>query len=67
MKNILGSIHSFAAEEDGIAMTEYLILLGLLAGGAIASVLAIGTELGASWLSWETWFEDPANDLGAPT
>lgn len=58
---------SFRKEEDGLALTEYLILLGLLAGAVLVSVLAIGGELGGAWASWSTWFTAEDNDLGAPT
>ncbi|ESZ56385.1 hypothetical protein X728_27665, partial [Mesorhizobium sp. L103C120A0] len=50
-------------EEDGIALSEYLVLLGLLVGGVIASVLAVGVNLSAAWTSWGTWF---TTSLSAP-
>ncbi|WP_428977521.1 hypothetical protein [Oricola cellulosilytica] len=46
----------FAQEEDGIALTEYLILLGLLIAGAIAAVIIAGTNLAAAWNSWAGFF-----------
>jgi len=49
-------LQSFRKEEDGLALTEYLILLGLLVGGVIVSVLAIGGDLATAWGDWETWF-----------
>ena len=54
----------FVKDEEGLALTEYLILLGLLTAGVIAAVLTIGEELASSWESWATWFED--TDLNAP-
>ena len=54
----------FKREEDGLALTEYLILLGLLVGGVVAAVLLIGGDLSAAWNSWSTWFA--SNNLGAP-
>lgn len=50
-------LQSFSKEEDGLALTEYLILLGLLVGAVIASVLAIGVDLAAAWATWETFFD----------
>lgn len=46
----------FAKDEEGLALTEYLILLGLLTAGVIVSVLAIGGSLSNAWGNWATWF-----------
>ena len=35
MTKLADMVRAFAREEDGIALTEYLILLGLLVGGVI--------------------------------
>jgi pilus assembly protein Flp/PilA len=59
-------LQSFRKEEDGLALTEYLILLGLLVGAVIASVLLIGTELSGAWESWAEFFQDEENGLGVP-
>ncbi|UWU17027.1 hypothetical protein N2599_29960 (plasmid) [Rhizobium sullae] len=64
MKALVNSVRAFAREEDGVALTEYLILLGLLVGGVVASVLTIGGELNTAWASWATWFQ--AQTLTAP-
>ncbi|WP_137700743.1 hypothetical protein [Marimonas lutisalis] len=45
----------FHKEEEGIALSEYLVLLGLLIGGVITAVLLFGTELGDAWDAWATW------------
>ena len=39
------------SEEDGLALTEYLILLGIIAGGLIALVGVFGTDLSSAWTS----------------
>lgn len=65
MKALLSKVRAFAREEDGVALTEYLILLGLLVGGVVVSVGLIGTELNTSWGSWATWFQ--AQTFTAPT
>lgn len=57
-------LQSFRKEEDGLALTEYLILLGLLTGAVILAVVGFGTELGALWTGWETWITNA--DLDAP-
>jgi pilus assembly protein Flp/PilA len=55
----------FCRREDGLAMTEYLILLGLLTGGTIAVLVVIGADLSGYWDTWAVWFSD--TDLGGPT
>lgn len=55
----------FKNDEQGIALTEYLILLGLLTAGVIVAVLAIGGDLGTYWASWASWFG--SHDLGGPS
>lgn len=57
MKKTLESIRVFAAEEDGVALTEYLILLGLLVGGVVTTVIAAGGNLDAAWASWGTFWD----------
>jgi pilus assembly protein Flp/PilA len=46
----------FLKDENGLALTEYLILLGLLVGTVIISVLAIGGHLETAWDNWANWF-----------
>ena len=53
--NLKTHIAKFARSEDGLALTEYLILLGLLAGAVIVAVTAFGGGLGTSWNSWADW------------
>ncbi|MBK5571190.1 hypothetical protein [Ensifer sp. SSB1] len=56
MKAVLSEVRAFAREEEGVALTEYLILLGLLIGGAITAVTAAGTNLSAAWEQWGSWW-----------
>lgn len=51
-------------QRDGLALTEYLILLGLLTAAVIGAVTAFGDQLGILWESWVTWLEGLD---GAPT
>ena len=55
----------FMKDEEGLALTEYLILLGLLTGGVIIAVTAVGGSLSAAWGTWQTWFA--GTQLDAPT
>ncbi|MDX1822718.1 MAG: hypothetical protein R3197_17630 [Paracoccaceae bacterium] len=59
-------LQSFRQEEDGLALTEYLILLALLTGAVIASVLAIGVDLGAAWQTWADFFDTANIGYSAP-
>jgi pilus assembly protein Flp/PilA len=54
----INMLQSFRKEEDGLALTEYLILLALLTGAVIGSVLLIGENLGVAWTSWSDFFAD---------
>ena len=45
-------LQSFRKEEDGLALTEYLVLLGLLVGGTIIAVQTFGTNLDTIWDAW---------------
>lgn len=56
----------FVSEEEGLALTEYLILLGLLTGGVIVAVLAIGESLNVAWTGWADWFETNIEILSGP-
>ena len=56
MTRLATMFRAFAREEDGIALTEYLILLGLLVGGVIVAVSAAGDNLSAAWESWGNFF-----------
>ncbi|ARO27409.1 hypothetical protein CO659_05870 [Rhizobium sp. S9] len=56
MKAFVNSVRAFAREEDGVALTEYLILLALLVGGVITAVTLAGTNLATVWNGWATWF-----------
>ena len=49
-------IGEFGREEDGVALTEYLILLALLVGGVIIAVTAAGDNLSAAWDTWGTFW-----------
>jgi pilus assembly protein Flp/PilA len=64
MKKAIDILGAFGREEDGVALTEYLILLALLVGGVIAAVTAAGVDLAAAWATWGTWW---TTELSVPT
>jgi pilus assembly protein Flp/PilA len=45
-------------EEEGLALTEYLILLGLLTAVVVGAVLTFGQNLGFKWGEWSAWLLD---------
>jgi len=48
-------VRRLRSEEDGLALTEYLILLGLLTAAVIGAVTAFGGQLGILWQGWADW------------
>jgi pilus assembly protein Flp/PilA len=53
----------FQRDERGLALTEYLILLGLLTAAVVAAVIVFGQSLGATWSEWAVWM---GNAIGTP-
>ena len=51
------TLQSVRRDEDGLALTEYLILLGLLVGASIAAISLIGEDLGLAWDAWVDFFD----------
>ena len=56
MTRVLDMVRAFSREEDGIALTEYLILLGFFAVAVIVAVTAAGGNLAQAWQSWGTFW-----------
>ncbi|TPK34274.1 hypothetical protein FJ492_26615 [Mesorhizobium sp. B2-5-4] len=56
MTKLTSMFRAFAREEDGIALSEYLILLGLLVATLLTAVGVAGTNLSNAWTSWGTFF-----------
>ena len=61
----LDLMRRFQDEDEGVALSEYLVLLGLLVGGVIGAVLLFGTQLGLAWTAWANWVGSLGNN--APT
>ena len=56
MTKLADMVRAFAREEDGVALTEYLILLALLVGGVVTAVMVAGNSLNNAWTSWGSWW-----------
>ncbi|MGC9370864.1 MAG: Flp family type IVb pilin [Paracoccaceae bacterium] len=65
MLRLITMLQTFKRDEKGLALTEYLILLGLLTAAVIAAVTLFGEQLGIQWGTWATWMSNA--DLGAPS
>jgi pilus assembly protein Flp/PilA len=51
LEKILEKTLQFREQEDGLALTEYLILLAVVAGAVITAATAFSTTLEAQWTS----------------
>lgn len=52
------AIRKLFTDRSGLALTEYLILLGLMTAAVITAVTLFGTNLAAAWDTWATWVAD---------
>ena len=53
MKSLKNIASKFAKEEDGAAMIEYTVLLGLIAAAVIATVILVGTWVSGRWTTFQ--------------
>ena len=53
-------LERFAKQEDGIALTEYLTLLGLLLGGVFTAVAGFNDSLTGVWDTFTAWLSSNA-------
>jgi pilus assembly protein Flp/PilA len=49
MTKVLGALKKFAKDEDGAALIEYTVLLGILLVAVIASITFVGGWIGTQW------------------
>ena len=61
MKKTIETVRAFRREEDGVALTEYLVLLALLIGGVIGAVTLAGEDLSEAWGTWGDWWSTNVN------
>lgn len=57
-KYLADLMRRFKDDEEGLALSEYLVVLGLLIGGVIAAVLVFGENLATAWENWAGWVSD---------
>jgi pilus assembly protein Flp/PilA len=49
MSKMLGILKRFRTDEDGAALIEYTVLLGILVVAVIATIIAVGTWVNGQW------------------
>ncbi|OBQ68902.1 Flp family type IVb pilin [Mesorhizobium loti] len=49
MKNLMTITRRFSADDDGAAMVEYTILLGIITIAVIASIITVGAWVTGQW------------------
>jgi pilus assembly protein Flp/PilA len=49
MTKILGAVKKFAMDEEGAALIEYTVLLGILLIAVIATISLVGTWISNKW------------------
>jgi pilus assembly protein Flp/PilA len=49
MRNVLRVIDSFKKDEDGAALVEYTVLLGIMLVAVIVTIIAVGTWVSGKW------------------
>lgn len=47
----------FSRDEEGLALTEYLILLGIMTTAVIIMIVSIGGSINTAWAGWAEWFK----------
>lgn len=57
----------FRREDEGLALTEYLVLLGLMVGLVIFAVMQFGFNLNLAWSQWAQWIADSLYLAGGTT
>ncbi|MGO4642035.1 Flp family type IVb pilin [Mesorhizobium sp. 2RAF45] len=54
MKKLMTMTRQFRDDENGAAMVEYTILLGIITIAVIASIITVGAWVGARWVTLAT-------------
>ena len=49
MRKILNTLAKFRNDEDGAALVEYTVLLGILLVGVIVTIGVVGTWISGKW------------------
>ena len=52
MRKLLGALKKFGKDEEGAALIEYTVLLGILLVAVIATITLVGTWISGQWTAW---------------
>jgi pilus assembly protein Flp/PilA len=54
------SLRDFLVDENGVALMEYMVLLGLLLGGVIVAISSFSSAASDAWTGWGAYIVDIA-------
>jgi len=54
MRKFLGTLTKFGKDEEGAALVEYTVLLGILLVGVIVTIGLVGTWISGKWTALNT-------------
>ena len=54
MSNVWNLIEKLRQDEDGAALIEYTVLLGILVVAVVATIVAVGTWVNGKWTTLNT-------------
>ncbi|SIT54080.1 Pilin subunit (fragment) [Mesorhizobium prunaredense] len=66
MKKLMTMTRQFRDDENGAAMVEYTILLGIITVAVIATIILVGTWVGGRWTSLNTQLQAATPAAPAP-
>lgn len=54
MRKFLDTIKKFGKDEDGAALIEYTVLLGIMLVAVIATIVLVGSWIATQWTTLQT-------------
>jgi pilus assembly protein Flp/PilA len=54
MSKVVNLTKRFIADEEGAALVEYTVLLGIMLVAVIVTILAVGTWINGKWTAFNT-------------
>src|SRR5262245_27265214 len=66
MSKALKLVRKLKSDEEGAALSEYTVLLGILVVAVIATIGAVGTWVGGQWTALNASLPDEVNNIPGP-
>ncbi len=60
MRKLLNTMKRFGRDEEGAALAEYAVLLGVLVGGVLVAITALGVDISARFTAMGALINPPA-------